>query len=193
MSLESSEVVVGATGHIWRAAVGTAFPATIGTVVDETLWAELGYTSEDGVGFNLGRNVNEVMAWQAFDPLRIIVESVPKEITYELLQLNQNTWNTAMGGGTWTEPSAGNYLYVPPVESFIDEFAMIVQFEDGDNLYRFCFRKVMNQSGVEFSTSRSENIGLPVTVKVLGADAGAAPFDFQTNDANLGEAVEAGS
>lgn len=192
MSLESSEVVVGSTGHLWRAAVGTAFPTNISTAVNETLWTELGYTSTEGVGFNFGRETNEVEAWQSYDPLRVISTKIPKEISAEFLQFNQNTWATAMGGGTWTG-SAPNFVYEPPDESFIDEFALIVEFSDGDDDYRFCYRKVSNMSGIEFSTSRENPIMLPVTVKVLAADGGLKPFIFQTNDTNLGDATLAGS
>jgi hypothetical protein len=193
MSLESSEVVVGLTGHIYRAPVGTAFPTNISTAVNDALWTELGYVTEDGVTFNFGREVQEIMAWQSFDPLRVIPTAIPKTIAWVPRQLNQNTFATAMGGGTWSEGTPGNYEYEPPDESDVDEFALIVEFADGDQNYRFCYRKVMNQEGVEFVVNRQDSINLSTSVKVLAADAGAKPFIFQTDDANLGEFAEAGS
>lgn len=193
MSLEASEVAVAGIGYLWRAPVGTAFPANISTVVNETLWTELGYTAPDGVKFSFGRDVKEVFGWQSRDPLRIITTQTPREIDATFLQFNQNTWLTAMGGGTWTEPTADNFLYVPPDDDVEDEFAYIVQAEDGTDLYRWCFRKVQNMSGVDFGLTREDAIMLPVKVKVLSADGGAKPFDFQTNDPNLGDATAAGS
>lgn len=192
MSLESSEVAVGATGHIWRAPVGTAFPTNISTAVNESLWTELGYTTEEGVRFTFGRETNEVGAWQSYDPVRIISTKIPKEIAHDFLQFNQNTWATAMGGGTWTGTSP-NFEYTPPAESYVDQFAEIIEFTDGDSSYRFCYRKVQNMSGVEFSLTRENPVVLPVTVKVLAADGGLSPFVFQTNDADLGDATQAGS
>lgn len=193
MSLESAEVVVGSTGHIWRGVLGTAFPTNISTAVNETLWTELGYTTEDGVGFNFDRSVNEVMGWQSYDPLRIIVESIPKEITTEFLQFNQNTWSTAAGGGTWSG-SSPNFTYEPPDPSVLDQFALIVEFTDGSNSYRFGFPQVQVTSAFDFSTSRSEAISLPVTFKVLAPVVSTdKPFTFWTNDANLGDPLQAGS
>lgn len=193
MSLESSEVVVGGTGHVWRAPVGTAFPTNISTAVNEALWTELGYTTEDGVHFAFGRNVNEIMGWQSYDPLRIIVTSVPRSIKATFLQFNQNTWNTAMGGGTWTEPTNNNFLYVPPSPGTLDQFAYIVEWTDGSLSYRFCARKVQVIDPIEFDLKRTDPINLPINVKVLAADAGANPFDFYTNDENLGDYTLAGS
>lgn len=193
MSLEADEVAVGATGNIWRGAVGTAFPANISAAVNETLWTDLGYTTEDGCQFTFGREVNPVNAWQSYDPIRLINARIPKSMKHDFLQFNQNTWATAMGGGTWsgTDP---NFEYQPPDESDVDIFAEIIEFRDGDYTYRFCFYRVQNQSGVEFSTTRDNPVTLPVEVVVLSSgQSGVKPFIFQTNDPNLGDVTEAGS
>lgn len=192
MSLEASEIAVAGTGHIWRAPVGTAFPSASGSV-DETLWTELGYTSTGGVRFSFGKNVTEIMGWQSRDALRVIVKDTPRTVAADLLQTNQNVWNTAMGGGTWTEPTNGYYKWTPPAVDYSDEFALIVQAEDDDLWYRWCFRKVLNTTGVEFAANRENALMFPVTVKVLAADGGLEPFEFYTNDANLGEFADAGS
>lgn len=192
MSLEANEVAVAGTGNIWRAPVGTAFPTNISTAVNETLWTELGYTTEEGARFSFTRNITEFMGWQSMDVLRILTTATPREIAFDFAQFNQNTWATAMGGGTWTG-SSPNFEYAPPAASAVDEFALIVGATDGSDHYRWCFRKVMNQSGVDFSLTRSNPIILPVTVKVLAADGGLGPFIFQTDDPNLGDATQAGS
>lgn len=193
MSLEANELAVAGTGHIWRGVVGTAFPTDISTAVDETLWTELGFTSTDGVKFSFGRDVQEIFGWQSRSPLRIITKEQPRTIAASFLQFNQNTWVTAMGGGTWSTPSAGKYLYQPPAADYEDVFAYIVEASDGSSKYRWCFRKVQNMSGVDFNLTRTDVITLPVTVKVLEADGGLAAFDFQTNDADLGDYTQAGS
>ena len=192
MTLEANETKVGATGHIWRAPVGTAFPTNISTAVDETLWTELGYTSEEGVRFKFSREVTELGAWQSYDPIRILTSKVPKEIAHDFLQWNQNTFATAMGGGTWSG-SAPNFEYVPPAPEELDQFAEIVELQDGDDLLRLCYYKVQNMSGVEFAATRENAMILPVTVKVLAADGDNPPFRFQTNIADLGDATLAGS
>jgi hypothetical protein len=193
VSLETAEIAVAGTGKIWRAPVGTAFPTNISTAVLETAWTELGYTSTGGVRFSFGRNVTEVFGWQSREALRIITKDTPRTIAADFLQFNQNTWATALGGGTWVEQSAGNYQYTPPSDSSIDEFAYIVEASDDAAVYRWCFRKVANISGVDFALTRENPVMLPVTVKVLAADGGLGPFVFQTNDENLGRFQDAGS
>lgn len=193
MALDASEVAVGGDGNVWRAPVGTAFPTNISTAVNEILWTELGYLTEEGVRFNFGRETNEIGAWQSFDPVRVVVTEVPKEISHDLRQLNQNTWATAMGGGTWAG-SAPNYEYTPPLPSFIDEFSEIVEFRDGDEKYRFCFHRVIVSSPLEFNTVRDDALTLPVTIQVLAPPSGITRAWFwQTTDANLGDATQAGS
>lgn len=192
MSLEASEVAVAATGHIWRAAVGTAFPTNISTAVSETAWTELGYTTTEGVRFSFGREVKEVDAWQTRDTLRVITTATPREIAFDFQQFNQNTWATALGGGTWSG-STPNWEYTPPDDDDVDEMALIIEAVDGSDSYRWCFRKVANMSGVDFALTRENPIILPVSVKVMAADGGVRPFLFQTNDENLGDYSDAGS
>lgn len=193
MSLETSEIVVGSFGHVYRAPLGTSFPTNIGTAVNDVNWVELGYLTEEGVRFNFGREVNEFMGWQSYDPLRVLITSVPKEISFDFAQFNANTLMTALGGGSLSESPANNFQYEPPEESYLDQFQLIVAWEDGTLDYRMCFRKVQNMGGVEFALTRDTPIILPVTVKVLAADAGAKPFFLQTTDSNVGDFVDAGS
>lgn len=193
MSLETSEIVVGATGNIWRAPIGTAVPTNITATVNEALWTELGYTTEDGVQFNFDRQTTDIMGWQSYDPLRVIVTSIPKEVTTTFQQFNQNTLSHALGGGTWSGTSP-NFSMVPPATSFIDTFMYIIQFQDGSNTYRFIFYKAQVNSAFQFQTSRTDDVKLAVTAKILDPGAGfASTWLLQTNDANLGDYTQAGS
>ncbi len=193
MSLETEEITVPLTGHIWRGVVGTAFPTNISTAVNETLWTELGYTTEAGPRFKFGRETKAIKGWQSRDVLRMLVTSKPKSIAFDLLQLNQNTFNTAMGGGTWTEPTAGNYKYVPPLDEYVDEFALIVEFSDGADDVRFCYRKVFNQTPAEFTLKADDAITLPVDCMVLQADGDLPAWELYTNIDDLGLFTQAGS
>lgn len=194
MSFESAEVVVTGTGHVYVAPVGTDFPDDISQAVSQAAgWRELGYVSEEGARFAFNRDVNEIMAWQSFDPIRLVVTRVPKEISFDLMQWNQFTVALALGGGTVTTTGAGEYEYNPPDESFVDERALIVEGTDGDRNYRFCFRKSINMQGVDFAFVRSDPANLPVTMKVLAADDDATPYFLQTDDDNIGLLAEAGS
>lgn len=188
MSLDSSEVRVAGTGHIYVAPVGTDFPASITEAVDTDDWAELGFVSEGGAKFKFGRDVTDVPAWQSYDPVRKIVTATPKSIAFDLEQWNRETIELALGGGEWTEPSPGEYEFEPPAESFIDERALIVEMTDGDVNYRFCYRKSTNTAGVEFALVRANAAMFPISMDVLAADAGAKPYFIQSDDPAL-EAV----
>lgn len=193
MSLEPDELVAGLRGHIWRAPVGTAFPTNASTAVDETLWTELGYTSVEGPTFTFSRTSERIMGWQSREALRILTTEEPKSIAATFLQWNQNVHATAIGGGTWTEPSPGNFEFAPPDEDFVDEFAYIIEFEDDGDIFRFCFRRVQNTSGVEFSVTRTDVLRFPITVDVLAAPNGAKPYLIQTTFESLGDPTQAGS
>lgn len=194
MAFDSDEVRVTGTGHVYVADVGTAFPTTVSDPVSHnTGWVELGYCSEEGARFSFGREINNIMAWQAFDPIRKVVTAVPKSVSFDLQQWNQHTVKLALGGGTVTEPATDNYQYEPPDESYLDERALIVEGIDGDYTYRFCYRKALNESGVDFAFVRSDPVLFPITMGILAADDGAKPFLIQTNDPNIGEILDAAS
>lgn len=185
--LDSGEVVVAGTGRVYVAPVGTAFPASIGEAIDPDDWEDIGYCSPEGARFNFGREINEIMAWQSFDPVRLVVTGVPKEVSFDCLQWNQATLKLALGGGTVIAYEGGEYEYEPADEEFVDERAFIVTGEDGDRNYRFCFRKAVNMQGVEFSLVRENPAQLPITMKVLAADNGLKPYVIQTDDEAIGE------
>ena len=194
MALESSEVRVAGTGHAYVAPLGTAIPAGIDSALTHAAgWVELGYTSEEGARFSFGREVNRIMGWQAFDPLRIVVTSVPKTVSVDLMQWNQHTVKLALGGGTVTEPVSGQYQYDPPAESFVDERMFAIEGIDGDYNYRFIYRKALNESGVDFAFVRQNPVVFPITMAILAADSGASPWILQTDDPNVGLLTAAAS
>lgn len=194
MALESSEVRVAGTGHAYVAPIGTPIPAGIDSPLTHAAgWVELGYTTTEGARFSFGREVNRIMGWQAFDPLRIVVTQVPKSVSVDLLQWNQHTVKLALGGGTVTEPISGQYQYEPADESFVDERMFAVEGIDGDYNYRFIYRKALNESGVDFAFVRENPVVFPITMAILAADGGAKPYLIQTDDPNVGLLTSAAS
>lgn len=191
MSLDAEEIVVTGTGHIYRAPVGTAFPRV--SVAPPAPWVDLGYASEDGAAFSFGRETNPIMGWQSFDPLRIVTTSIPKTIAVSLLQWNEHTHLTAMGGGTWSSPFSGEFEYEPPDPDFIDEFAYLITGSDGDFEYRIGYKRVMVSDKVDFSFVRANPVMLPITTTVLAAPDGSTPFIAQTTDDMLGATADASS
>ena len=96
-------------------------------------------------------------------------------------QWTRGTVLTAFGGGTFTEPTPGDYVYTPPLPAERDEFAMIFDVDDGSERMRWCFRKVQNTSTIQTQFSRESEAQLPVTVDVLEPGSGLSPWFFRTN------------
>lgn len=189
MSLDSGEVRVFGSQHLYTAPVGTAFPDDIDDPIDTDDWIELGYTSPEGPRFSFGREIYRVMSSQSFDPLRLVITALPKTVSADLLQWNGENLPLALGGGTVTEPTPGAFLYEPPDESEVDERALIVEGVDGDYTYRFCYRKSVNEAGVEFAFVRESESRFPVTMTILAADDEEKPFLIQTDDPAIASAV----
>jgi hypothetical protein len=188
MSNESAQVRAYGDGSIYVAPVGTAFPATIDAAIPAG-WTQLGFVTEDGVVPEFGQDTTDVGAWQSGDPVRILLTKKPKKIDFSLLQVNADTMELALGGGDWTEPSAGLFLFEPADESFLDERALILEAFDGDIGYRICYRKALKDGAVTFPLSRTKASEFKISMRILAADGGAKPFLIQTND----PAIEAGS
>lgn len=179
MALDASEIVVAGTGAVYRAPVGTTPPSTIDTAPG-VAWAELGYVTEDGAKVTLERSTEPIMAWQSYYPLRHITTEVPTSVEVALLQWNPDTVRTALGGGTFDEAGSGT-RYTPPDEAFVDEFAFILEGQDGPYTYRFTFPRVMVSDTVELAFVRSEPVTLPLKLAVLAAPDGGPSWTFDTD------------
>lgn len=186
----SNEVLVTGLGDVFTAPVGTAFPALTVDLVEAAGWTQLGFVEPAGAKFDFGRNVNEIFAWQRYEPVRTVIKTIPKKVIFNLMQWNIWTAELALGGGTVTEPTPGNFDYDPPDESFVDERALIVTGTDGDRHYRMCFRKALNEAGVSFSFMRENPATLPITMSILAADAGAKAYKIQTDDPSFAGLTE---
>jgi hypothetical protein len=185
VAFDPDEVRVAGSGHVYVAPVGTAFPTSISDPVDTDDWAELGYVTEEGARFSFGRETNDIPAWQSPHPVRVVPTGTPTEVAFDLEQWNTDTIALALGGGTVTEPVAGEFEYEPPAESFIDERALIVEMIDGDVNYRYCFRRAINTGAVEFSFVRADAVTFPITMKVLAAEGDDKPYFVQSDDPAL--------
>ena len=186
MALTASEVRAFNSGRVWAAPEGTAFP----TAFDGTPgigWVDLGYTDEDGPQLEFGREVTEVMAWQSYDPVRLINTRIPKTVRVGLLQTNDDVLELAMGGGTLSTPVAldtDNFKFELPDEEDVDVRALIVDGYDGTIIHRWCFPRMQNQGGVSFAYKRTDATKYTLEFKAL---AGTRPYLLH-NDTNIGGA-----
>lgn len=150
---------------------------------------DLGYTTEDGVTFNFGREVEDIMGWQSMDPLRKLITAEPRSASFSLRQMAREQWLATMGGSisqlkdAGTDPAAEPALYRwEPDEAKIPEGRLYIDMIDGDATYRFGFRRAQNSAEVEFSLVRNDSIVLPNEWTALATGSGKKPFFMDTND-----------
>ena len=179
---DATETIVAGSGQVYTAAVGTALP----TKTSEALNAAfngLGYHTEDGVSVNQQLNITEFKAWQSKTAIRREQDSRDFQITFQLLQWNEINLPLAFGGGTVTEPTAGQFKFTPPEDTAaLEEKALIVDVDDGSRRGRFIIPRGTVTETAEVSFKRTEMAPLAVTFKALVPASGGVPWYALFND-----------
>ena len=179
---EAAETMIAGTGEVYAAPVGTAVP----TKTSDNLNAAfngLGYHTEDGVSVNQQISVSEFKAWQTRHPIRREQESAEFVISFQLLQWNEVNLPFAFGGGTVTEPTAGQFKYVPPADNAaLIERALIVDVDDGSRRGRFVIPRGTVTETDEVVFKRTEMAALAVTFKALAPLQGGEAWYALFND-----------
>jgi hypothetical protein len=188
MALDATDIRVGGNTRIYLAPLASAFPAW--DEVPDDPWIDLGYVTTDGVSFNFGREINEIYAMQSAEPVRTINTRLPKTVGFNLMQSGRDQFLVAMGGGTWTAEGSETdvYRYEPADVGATDERALIVQMEDGGNIYRWHFKRTQNREGIEFAYQREDAATFAVTMAVLAPQDDSKPFYLVSNDPALAAA-----
>lgn len=183
MSFSSDEVVVGASGRIYVAPVGTTLPTSPTSSLDAA-FTDLGYTSEEGVTLSFTKNSEDVNVWQSAFPVRRLGVGFEASAAFTLRQWNADTVALAFGGGTVTEDDPGVYVYTPPSVEDVDERCAVIEWQDGTRTYRWVIARCTVSEGVETQLVRTGAADLPITLAVLGDDAGE-PWYLVTDDPAL--------
>ena len=193
MSKDPTEVRVALTGNVWyESNLAASVVDTIGTAPTTTA-VNLGYTTDDGVTFNIGRETTEIMGWQSRDALRILVDTEPKSAAFVLRQVNRQLWLSTFGGSVSTlvaevvgPPAVPATYRWQPDEGKLPEGMIWIDFDDEEPdgtavRYRFGFRRAAQSETVEFNLKRNDALNLSNTWKAL-APASGTSFYLDTND-----------
>lgn len=180
MAKDAARVRVALTGTVWIGDTeSTAIPASLGA--PGAGWTDLGYTSEEGVTFTLGREVEEIPGWQSADPLRIIVTAEPKAVAFTLRQLERSSIVAALGGSV---ASLGGtpivYEWTPGEPGDLPVKPLLIDFVDGTLNYRFGFRRSQTRGEVEMGLVRTAAVDVPVEYAALAATP--KPWFIRTDD-----------
>lgn len=182
MAKNASRVRVALTGSVWyNPDLNATIPSDLTTDPTSLGYADLGYTTADGVTFTLSREIEGIDGWQTSEILRQLVTAEPKQAEFVLRQLGRDEW-LATNGGTITEQGTGIYRWEPTTGQ-IPEGILLIDFDDLGKEYRFGFRRAQQTAEVQFSLVRNDAVNLPNTwtaVQPFNADDKA--FFMDTND-----------
>lgn len=180
--LDAAEIIIGGTGRIYTAPEGTALPASL-TAILAPAYVDLGYTTEDGAKFTDSKTTNDVRPWQSFYPVRTHITERSGMVETSLLQWNHNTIRTAFGGGSFSEPEAGEYRYSPPSPETLAVVVVVIDVTDGDRHFRICVPRSFVTSNTESTFAKTGPALLPVTFAVLANDEDD-PWTIDSDDAS---------
>lgn len=179
----ADELVVGNTGQVYVAAVGTALPANESSALNSA-FKGLGYITEDGVTINVEPDITEFNAWQSRSPIRRELNMQGVTATFGLTQWDEDTVPLAFGGGTITDLGSGHYKYeLPDDEDALDERAAVIDVQDGSEIHRFVIPRCNVSEAVEVQFQRTEMAILPITLSALEPTGGGSPMHWLSNSA----------
>lgn len=181
MPQDASEVRIAADGQLYVAPEGTAQPTNVDTALNAAFGTALGYTSEDGVTFAVGRTTTDIMAWQSRTAVRTLIESEDVTAAFTLLQWRGTNIKLAFGGGSVTNQGGGYFRYDPPSAGTLSTYVLVIDFQDGGFKYRLVAQRVQLAENTEVPLNRANPAGLPLTFKTLAPTSGL-PWYLLSND-----------
>jgi hypothetical protein len=182
---DPNETVIGGTGQVYVAPVGTALPANESSALNSA-FVGLGYHSEDGVSVNQSIEIIRLGAWQSKKDIRRLRDAETFRITFNLLQWNENNVPLAFGGGTVSDLGGSKYKYSPPASSeALAEKAMVCDVQDGTEILRFVIPRGSVVEAVESQFARNAFGQLPVAFEDMEPDDGTPGWHLLTNIADF--------
>jgi hypothetical protein len=165
VALTAEEVFIAGSGHVYVADVGTTAP-TDTTTAWAGGWAELGFTTDDGVTITPGKEITDIPAWQSRYPVRRIVTAETFEAEFSLLQWNEDTLGLALQGGSWVGD-----VFTPAAAGSVDERALGIEAIDGDKIARIIIPRGMVTATGGIQMIKTGANPIPITFSALGTEA----------------------
>lgn len=130
MANDSTEVRLAPNGSIYVAPTGTTLPTTATMALDAT-FKELGYVDEDGVSVTPSTEFTDIMMWQSAVPVKTTLDTVSLEISFNMGQVNLNTWGLYFFVTNFTN-NFGEAKLTIPSNPGSQEKALIIQWTDDE-------------------------------------------------------------
>lgn len=181
MSNVPGELIIAGTGQIYTAPEGTEMPQYLSESLDAA-FVDHGYLTDDGAKFTDAKSTNMVRAWQSFYPVRVHVTERSGMLEFTMMQWNEENLILAYGGGGITEPTTGEYRFVPPQPEDLSVVCAVLDMTDGDRNFRFGIPRCFVTNDVESTFAKTGPGLLPITLEVLDAGSGVDPWFYDTDD-----------
>lgn len=166
-----ANILVGSNGTISVAPAGTTLPTTHDGALNAAFTA-VGYISEDGITLSSSVDVADIAAFQSLLPVRKVVTGRTFDVSFVLREWSAANIELAFGGGEVTDEGT-HYEYTPPASGdALLEKSVVVDWNDGDKVYRLVLARVVATESVETNIVRTGAADLPITLNVLEDDNG---------------------
>jgi hypothetical protein len=173
MALDSTQVRIAPFGHVYVAPVGTAAPVDVLTAYSAT-WKELGYISEDGVGITPSVDVADIKAWQSLLPVKQSLTGMDLELTFDMIQVNQQTSALYFFGSAWVTTVSLATMTISSSPS-LDERALSIEWKDDANyINRLTVGRGLVTDRDQLVLKRSDAVAFGVTFHALDSNGTAA-------------------
>ena len=171
---EPRDIAIAADGSVSIAPTGTAMPTDADEALDAA-FIDVGYISEDGVTLSPNTSTDGIAAWQSLAFVRTVVSEQDMQLGFELMQWNETSLQLAFGGGVYTAGVAPLWEFDLPTPDEILEYACVVDALDPNgSKYRMAFERVTLESTGDIDFARTNNAGLPTTLRALAGTGGRA-------------------
>lgn len=182
---DTAELVVAGSGDIYVAPYGTTLPTAHNTALNAA-FNNLGFITEDGLGFNWSPQVQEFMAWQSRHAVRRELTGVELSLSAALEQWNEETLTTVFGGGEVTTVSPGEYRFdFLADDDQLAEVSAVIDWQDGSREFRLVVPRCNATEAVDVKLGRTELATLPLGLKALGGAAAGIAY-LLSNDHAVG-------
>lgn len=180
MALDSSQIRLAPSGHVYIAPYPTLPLPTDVTTPLAAAWKELGYLSEEGVSISPTLDTDNKRAWQSALPVKTSVTGAGVTAKINALQVTKDTTAEYFFGATWTHNAAIGRLDIPSNPS-LAERSLVIEWTDDLNYHnRFVLGRGFLTDRDSMVLQRTEMTAFGVTFEVLD-NGGLAAYWLSDN------------